>query len=107
MISLLPILCALGLLVSPSAAHPATNFNKAITRVQPMSHASLATRGRVHANMTSWAATDVIPAANATGSLDKRGTRWGKYKSYSGDAFMDESLWDYWTRDDPTHGKVK
>lgn len=110
MICALPILCALGVLVPPSVAHPATNFNKAITPV-PGSHNTLSEahgHGHGHANLTTWPGiTSVDATADASTSLDKRGTKWGKYVSYSGDKFMDESVWDYWTRDDPTHGKVK
>lgn len=98
MISLLPILCALGLMGS-GAAHPATSFNKTITRGLSGHSSIVKTRGLGHGNSTAW------PGADTT--VDKRGTKWGKYVSYSGDKFMDESLWDYWTKDDPTHGKVK
>lgn len=101
MISLLPVICALGLLVSPGTAHPST-INRALSRAQPAHNSILKTSGPVHTNLTTGAGT-----ASANASVDKRGTKWGKYVSYSGDKFMDESLWDYWTKDDPTHGKVK
>lgn len=55
------------------------------------------------ASLESGIASPVQPSP----SLERRGSDWGKYVTYRGHDFMDESLWDYWTRDDPTHGKVK
>lgn len=92
MICALPVLCALGLMVSTSAATPFTTSNKVIRRGTPDSRA-----GFSGMNATT---------APALG-ISKRGSKWGKYATYAGDQFMDESLWEYWTADDPTHGKVK
>lgn len=82
----------------------------AIASPVPTSNGTLSARGehastwraeRVHANVSA----TFDPFDNST--FSKRGSNWGKYTSFAGDQFMDESLWYYWDHDDPTHGKVK